>query len=309
MCLGLHSQLAPVVRRARRAPRRVRPARRGRAPGLALRHGAGAQGAPAPRDGDRRRAVRRRRRPVRVRRRGADTWASPRRRGRRLRDRAGDRRHRFALGPRRARRGGCRERRPRARGAAPSSRRGSRSATSASGTGSLASHALGALALPRRGARRVAGRLDPPDGIEVVAVDVDGWEARARSSRSTTWAVGRPTIRGSSPRHSRQGASQPAAAELQPGVVARRPRLTPERMRYRPARRAGRSREGDQAAGVPRRADAGRRARARAARARGDRRERRGRGLGLRRRGVRGGRRPPRRRRRGLGVGRSCCSR
>ena len=74
---------------------------------------------------------------------------------------------------------------------------------------------------------------------------------------------------------------------------------------YRCAAHAHRRREGDQAAGVPGRADAGRRTRARAARPRGDRRDGRGRRERLPRHGLRGQRRTHRHGRRGLGAGRA----
>ena len=127
VCLGLHSQLAPVCAALAGTTGRLRSAGGRIAARVALGHAAGPQGAAARGCGARGLAVPGRRPPVRHGRCRADAGGATRRRGRGLRDRARDRRDGVALGSRRPRRRGGGERRVRARSRSRSSRRGCRS--------------------------------------------------------------------------------------------------------------------------------------------------------------------------------------
>ena len=161
---------------AGRATRRIRPARGRSAPRVALRQPPSAQGASSRGHDDRRLAVRRRGDPVRHDRGSADARRGPGRRGRRLRRRPGHRRHRITLGARRPRRRRSRERRDGTRRIADrrSARLVPRRAPAASW---VSHHTRSALALCL-GSVRVAWPkgLERPHGIDVVEVDVAGWE-------------------------------------------------------------------------------------------------------------------------------------
>ena len=105
------------------------------------------------------------------------------------------------------------------------------------------------------GPRRLAVGLEPPEGVETsTSTPPDGRRLRAPAAGPHGARAGRRSL------------------VLRRRLRRRAPRgrlIAPAMVRYRPARHADRRREGDQAAGVPRRADAGRRARARPARPRG----------------------------------------
>ena len=124
----------PVCAGLRGCPCRLRAARRRRAPGLALGRRARAQAPRPARDGRRRRALRRRRRPVRERPGRARLGGGGRLRRGRVRDRAGNRRDGHAARARRPRRRGGGERRAALSAARRSSPPASRTPTRANAT-------------------------------------------------------------------------------------------------------------------------------------------------------------------------------
>ena len=180
---GLHSQLAPVVAGigTGRADR-LRAARRRRAAGRALGHGAPAEDAAAAGDGGRGRAVLRRRRAGGLYGLRARVGEGEGIRRRRLRHRAGHRRQRLGARPRRPRGRPTRPMRPPRWAGGRSSSSDTRAATRASATG-----ASPTTRAPRSGSSSASARLSGPSGLgrdaelgDVVEVDVDGWREVVR---------------------------------------------------------------------------------------------------------------------------------
>ena len=177
VCTGLHSQLAPVC--AALAGRRV----------VYVQLGGGALPVSLS---DTVRALKarklletaiavvpvpRRRSPVRDGRLGPRPRRGPRGRRRRLRDRPGDRRYRRRASATAAWRWRTRRTPPSRSAGARSSPRACRSATSAIAiAGSRTTHGPRSSCASARCASRGRAGLDRPDGLEVVEVDVAGWE-------------------------------------------------------------------------------------------------------------------------------------